>query len=143
MQISPSSTKPALQSGFLGVLTKNKTVEELRFKKYLMAYKYKNTFYQGLNNSLGAISYIVSLLFWKTLLVTQLNSVETLTTSEEGPPYSQDLNCLLTQHSVGIHPRSDTDSLVLDVTGSVPGKGARWRPASGLNSGSRVGPCAR
>lgn len=78
MQISASSTKPALQSGFLGVLTKNKTVEELRFKKYLMAYKYKNTFYQGLNNSLGAISYIVSLLFWKTLLITQLNSVETL-----------------------------------------------------------------
>lgn len=63
MQISPSSTKPALQSGFLGVLTKSKMVEEARFKKYLMAYKYKNTLYQGLNNSLGAIAYIVSLLF--------------------------------------------------------------------------------
>ncbi|KAG5198811.1 hypothetical protein JEQ12_007407 [Ovis aries] len=63
--------------------------------------------------------------------------------SEEGPHYRQDLNCLLTQHSVGIHSRSDTDSPGLDTTSSAPGKRARWCPPSGLNGSSRVGICAR
>lgn len=43
---------------------KTKTIEELRFKKYLMAgYKYENIFYKGLNNYHGAISYTFTLIF--------------------------------------------------------------------------------